>query len=159
MLLDWLFLVWFNCFQHRGDFKPRLSYINPSHNGGRFILLLKLCFLLWLRLRYRRKLKFMARVRAGIINWPGEGIPSAISIVTWISAVYLSHSVMSNSLWPPWAAACQASLSITRSLLKLMPIESVMSSNHLILCHPLLLLPSIFPSIRVFANESVLHIR
>ena len=55
----------------------------------------------------------------------------------------------------------QASLSITnsRSLLKLMSIESVMPSNHLILCHPLLLLPSIFPSIRVFSNESVLHIR
>ena len=61
----------------------------------------------------------------------------------------------------PWTAAHQASLSITnsQSLLKLMSIESVMPSNHLILCHPLLLLPSIFPSIRVFSNESVLHIR
>ena len=60
----------------------------------------------------------------------------------------------------PWTAACQASLSITNSwsLLKLMSIESVMPSNHLILCRPLLLLPSIFPSIRVFSNESVLHI-
>ena len=65
------------------------------------------------------------------------------------------------TLCNPWTAACQASLSITnsRSLLKLMSIESVMSSNHLILCHPLLLPPSIFPSIRVFSNESVLHIR
>ena len=71
-----------------------------------------------------------------------------------------SHSVMSDSA-TPWTAACQASLSITnpRSLLKLMSIESVMPSNHLILCHPLLLLPSIFPSIRVFSNESVLGIR
>ena len=61
----------------------------------------------------------------------------------------------------PWTAAHQASLSITnsRSLLKLMSIKSVMSSNHLILCHPLLLLPSIFPSIRVFSYESVLCIR
>ena len=61
----------------------------------------------------------------------------------------------------PWTAARQASLSITSSgsLLKLMSIESVMPSNHLILCRPLLLLPSIFPSIRVFSNESVLHIR
>ena len=61
----------------------------------------------------------------------------------------------------PWTAARQASLSHTNSqrLLKLMFIESVMPSNHLILCHPLLLLPSIFPSIRVFSNESVLHIR
>ena len=61
----------------------------------------------------------------------------------------------------PWTAARQASLSITnsQSLPKLMTIESVMSSNHLILCCPLLFLPSIFPSIRVFSNESVLHIR
>ena len=61
----------------------------------------------------------------------------------------------------PWTAAHQASLSITnsRSLLKLMSIESVMPSNHLILCHPLLLLPSIFPSIMVLSNESVLRIR
>ena len=60
-----------------------------------------------------------------------------------------------------WTAAHQASLSITncQSLLKLMSIESVMPSNHLILCRPLLLLPSIFPSIRVFSNESILHIR
>ena len=61
----------------------------------------------------------------------------------------------------PQTAACQASLSITnsRSLLKLMSTESVMPSNHLILCHPLLLQPSIFPSIRFFSNESVLHIK
>ena len=61
----------------------------------------------------------------------------------------------------PWTAAHQASLSITNSqrLLKLMSIELVMPSNHLILCCSLLLLPSIFPSIRVFSNESVLHIR
>ena len=60
----------------------------------------------------------------------------------------------------PWAAAHQSSLSISnsRSLLKLMSIESVIPSNHLILCRSLLLLPSIFPSIRVFSNESVLHI-
>ena len=61
----------------------------------------------------------------------------------------------------PWTAAHQASLSITscRSLLKLMFIELVMPSNHLILCHPILLLPSVFPSIRVFSNDSVLRIR
>ena len=79
-----------------------------------------------------------------------------------------------SSLWPPvqslsrvrlfvtpWSAAHQASLSITnsRSLLKFMSIESVMPSSHLILCHPLLLPPSIFPSIRFFSNESVLRIR
>ena len=61
----------------------------------------------------------------------------------------------------PWTAACQTSLSITNScnLLKLMSIKSVMPSNHLILCHPLLLPPSIFPSIRVFSSESALCIR
>ena len=67
---------------------------------------------------------------------------------------------MSNSV-NPWTAGHQAPLSITnsRSLLKLMSIESVMSSNHFILCHPFLLLPSIFPSIRVFSNDLALHIR
>ena len=61
----------------------------------------------------------------------------------------------------PWTAACQGSLSFinSRSLLKLMSIKSVMPSNHLILCRPLLLLPSIFPRIRVFSKESVLRIR
>ena len=60
-----------------------------------------------------------------------------------------------------WTALCQVSLSVTnsQSVLKLMPIKSVLPSNHLILCHPLLLLPSIFPSIRVFSNESALHFR
>ena len=70
-----------------------------------------------------------------------------------------SCSVRSNSA-SPWTAAPQASLFITnyQSLLKLMSIKLVMPSNHFILCHPLLLLPSIFPSIRVFFNESVLRI-
>ena len=78
------------------------------------------------------------------------------------SSVQFSRSVMSNSLQPHGLhAALQASLSITnfRSLLRFMSVESVMPSNHLILCHPLLLPPSIFPSIRGFSNESVLHIR
>ena len=68
---------------------------------------------------------------------------------------------MSDFLWPPWPSAHQASLSITNSLslLKFMSIESVMPSNQLILCCPLLLPSSIFPSIRVFPNESVLRIR
>ena len=72
-----------------------------------------------------------------------------------------SHQVVSNSLRPHELQPHQASLSFTISwsLLKLMSIESVMPSNHLILCHPFLLLPSIFPSIRVFSNELTLHIR
>ena len=75
-------------------------------------------------------------------------------------SVQFSHSVMSDSV-TPWTAAHQAALSITSSwsLLKLMSIKSVMPSNHLILCCPLLLLPSIFPSIRVFPNKAVLCIR
>ena len=70
-----------------------------------------------------------------------------------------SHSVVSNSV-TPWTAACQDFLSITnsRSLLKLLSIESVIPSNHLILCCSLLLPPSIFPGIRIFSNESVLCI-
>ena len=74
--------------------------------------------------------------------------------------VQFSRSVMSNSE-TPWTAAHQASLSVTssQSLLKFMSIKSEMPSNHLILCCPLLFLPSIFPSIRAFANESVLRIR
>ena len=68
---------------------------------------------------------------------------------------------MSDFLWPPWITARQASLSTINSwsLLKLVSIKSVMPFNHLTLCHPLLLLPSIFPSIRVFSSESVLRIR
>ena len=83
----------------------------------------------------------------------GRGIRSG-------GSVQFSHSVVSDSV-TPWTAAGQVSLSITnsQSLPTLMSIESAMPSNHLILCHPFLLLPSIFPSIRVFSNESVLHIR
>ena len=74
--------------------------------------------------------------------------------------VQFSRSVISDSA-TPWTAACQTSLSITnsQSFLRLMSIESVMPSSHLILCHPLLLPPSIFSSIRVFSSESFLHIR
>ena len=84
---------------------------------------------------------------------------SALESVSFLRSVQsLSH------VWyfaTPWTTACQASLSITSSQSppKLMSIESVMPSNHLILCRPLLLLPSIFPSIRIFSSESVFHIR
>ena len=76
------------------------------------------------------------------------------------SSVQFSLSVVSDSV-TPWIAACQAALSITNphSLLKLMPIKLVMPSSHLILCHPLLLLPPIPPSITVFSNESTLRMR
>ena len=80
----------------------------------------------------------------------------------FFSSVQFIHSVVSNQLFAtPWAATRQASLSITNShsLLKLMSIESVMPSNQFILHRPLLFSPSIFPNIRVFSNESDLHIR
>ena len=81
------------------------------------------------------------------------GVPFQFSSVQSLSCIRLFAT--------PWTAARQASLSIANSwsLLKLMSIESVMPSNHLILCCPLLLLPSVFPSIRIFSSESVLHIR
>ena len=80
-------------------------------------------------------------------------IPHQFSSIQSLSHVWLFVS--------PWTVALQASLSITNSWSppKLMSIDSVMPSNHLILCHPLLLLPSIFPSIRVFSNESALRMR
>ena len=83
----------------------------------------------------------------------GEPVATKFSSVQLLSHVWLFAN--------PWTAACQASLSITNSqnLSRLMSIELVMPPNHFILCRPLLLLPSIFPSIRVFSNESALHIR
>ena len=91
--------------------------------------------------------------------------PNAAVHQIWLALFVIgsfSSAQLLSRVWlfaTPWT--CQASLSIINSwsLLKLMSIESVMPSNHLILCHPLLLLPSIFLSIRVFSNESVLHIR
>ena len=87
----------------------------------------------------------------------GRQFPSAV-LVSFSSVQSLSR------VWlfvTPWTAACQASLSVTssQSLLKFMSIESVSPSSHLIFCRPLLILPSIFSSTRVFSNESVLHIR
>ena len=88
-----------------------------------------------------------------------------LSFYSWYLTVVITSSVQSLSrvqlFVTPWATACQASLSIinSRSLRRLMSIESVVPSNHLILCRPLLLPPSIFPSIRVFSNESALRIR
>ena len=97
-----------------------------------------------------------------------DGFCKAIFISPARTYSYTSHSFssvqLSSHVWlfvTPWTSAHQASLPITNSWssLKLMSTESVMPSNHLILCHPLLLLPSIFPSIRVFSNESALRIR
>ena len=85
-----------------------------------------------------------------------------LSVMIWCSFIFIVQLLRRVQLFvAPWTAARQASLSITisHSLLRLMSSESVTPSNHLILCHPLLLLPSVFPSIRVFFNESDLYIR
>ena len=116
---------------------------------------------------------FLARVLQSTLHlFPVDvTFPIVLSEHMWcvgslqILYLYVVSSVQSLSPFQffatPWTMACRASLSITnsQSLLKFMSIKSVMPSNHLILCHPLLLLPSIFPSIRVFSNESVLRIR
>ena len=104
------------------------------------------------------------RKGAWILKSPLGGEPSTDPKFLFYLSVQFS-SVQSLSrvrlFVTPWTAACQASLSITncQNLPKPMSIELVMPSNHLILCRPLLLLPSIFPSIRVFSNESALFIR
>ena len=97
-------------------------------------------------------IKPMSRALAGGFSNTGTQVKFYHSVQS------LSHVLLFES---PWTAACQDSLSITyfQSFLRLISIEWVMPSNHLILCHPLLLLPSILPSIRVFSNESVLCIR
>ena len=106
------------------------------------------------------KVSFFLSLRKGIetVSWKSNKL-----FIQWhrFSSVQLSRSVVSNSFATPWTTARQASLSITnsRSPPKPMSIESVMPSNHLILCPPLLLLPSIFPSMRVFSNESALRMR
>ena len=90
---------------------------------------------------------------------PGSGLALPASFTSQFSTVQSLSRVW--LFMKPWTATCYAFLSITNScsLHKLMSIKSVMPFNHLILCHPLLLLPSIFPSIRVFYNEAVLHIK
>ena len=95
---------------------------------------------------------------SGSFSWAGHRLVLANGSGLFSSVQSLSHV---RPFATPWIATCQASLSITntQSLLKLMPIELVMPSNHLIHYCPFLLLPSIFPSIRAFSNESLLHIR
>ena len=94
-------------------------------------------------------------------SWQTKRLSSDVPLgYSYTTSVQFSRSVVSDSA-TPWTTACQASLSITnsRSLLKFVSIELVMPPNHLILCRPLLLLPPIFPSIRVFSSGSALHIR
>ena len=105
----------------------------------------------------------MGVMLVGLARLGGDGLTSGISQVGggWTHCPCYSVAQLCRLFATPWTAARQASLSciISWSSLKFMSIESVMPSNHLILCRPLLLLPSIFPSIRVFSSESVLRSR
>ena len=127
------------------------------------------CSVLFLSLAISEYFSFYTNVKICLANslWKCYDVTSSTPIYRLIwnewhpdntSVQSLSHVQLFVT---PWAAALQASLSITnsQSLLKLMSIMSVKPSNHLILCHPLLLPPSIFPSIGAFSNEPVLHIR
>ena len=120
------------------------------------------CKMVWLC--WKRVLQFLTNLKYSehTIHSPLCGIyPKELEICQF-SSVRSFQSLSRVQLFvTPWTAACQASLSITnaRNLLKLMSIESVMPSSHLILCCPLLLLPSIFTSIKVFSSESVVHNR
>ena len=128
-----------------------------SSNNLQFSLVNSFSHVIDVRIRYRYRTQ-------------SPGIYSFMHLFTYLFNIYFWVLYLFSSVWSlshvqlfgtPWTAACQASLSITnsRSFLKFMSSESVMLSNHLILYHPFLLLPSIFPSIRVFSNESVLRIR
>ena len=141
-------LEWVAISFSRGSFRPRDQTQVSCIVGRRFTV--------WAT---REVLK-----QNGLCTWSFGNLTETIlhlsQFILCFSSVQFSHSVLSESA-TPWTATCQASLSITnsRSLLKLLFIESVMPSNHFTLCHPFLLLPSIFPSIKVFSNESVLRIR
>ena len=100
--------------------------------------------------------KFKDLAKAAVVN---KRKMNQWGFLAGLHSCFVTQSYL--TLVTPWTAACQVSLSFTISwsLLKLISIQSVMPSNHLVLCHPLLLPPLIFPSIRVFSNESALHIR
>ena len=130
-----------------------------SQQGGSFISLSKIRGVKW-----RQPGLCIANVPFNLPLSTFHTVVLSTDSVAWISYFIQFSSVQFSCVWlfvTPWTAEHQASLSITnsRSLLKLMSIESVMPSNHFILCLPLLLPPSIFPSIMVFSNESVLCIR
>ena len=136
-------------------FKPSISR-GPYFSSSMTILwvLKQLCLLGY------NMYKYIYIYRHTVLLHYLQGIGSRTLLPSVQFSSVQSHSCV-QLFATPWTAACQASLSITnsRSLLKLMSIESVIPSSHLILCHPLLLLLPIPPSIRVFSNESTLHMR
>ena len=155
-----------NMLLAKNDFLP--SPLKKTYVVSRFLSLL-----LWFRMP--QDLLDLIEMRQRVLNPLNEEFSIFMELLGYLcikeeerefqkcSSQFSSVQLLSH-VWPfatPWTPARQAFLSFTisRNLLKLMSVESVMPSNHLILCCPLLLLPSIFPSIRVFSNESVLHIR
>ena len=143
-----------------------LGGCNSTCNESKSILLVTSCYLKIIQIfggnltvfLYCNSFNKNQRLGIHVKEEVQKSVPRRISGRPLSSVQLLSHV---RVFVTPWTAARQASLSITNScsLLKFMSTELVMFSNHLILCHPLLLLPSIFPSISVFSNESVLHIR
>ena len=132
---------------------------NILHSKGSFFVCLS-----WLSLSHYDLLVLPCALMSCVYSWWFSPPAVATGEVAWLYRVQFSSVQSLSHVWlfaTSWIAARQASLSITnsRSLLKLMSTESVRPSNHLILCLPLFLLPSIFPSIRVVSNESVLCIR
>ena len=148
-------LEWIAISFSRGSSWPR-NQTQASHTSGRL-------FTIWAT---REAQKWVAehgkgRIFSFILKSDSFILYSKQKTGKNVFLLLFSHLVMSNSLQPHGLPAHQASLSFTisQSLLNLISIELMMSSNYLIICHPLLLLPSIFPSIRVFSNESSLHSR
>ena len=147
---------------------------DPQYMGPKLAYLVQILFL-WYKKEYKQtELSPSSYSRCKYITYEFQNLVSSNILACqllkvtwtfiWIISVFQFSSVSQSCptlCSPPWTAAHQASLSITNSwsLLKLMSIQSVMPFNHLILCCPLLLLPSIFPSIRVFSSESLLCIR
>ena len=121
------------------------------------------CFMIWKPVSSVTRIVHVLHLVASPMS-KVECVFSPVCCLIWFFGVQFSSVQRLSHVWlfvTPWTAGCQPSLFIinSRSPPKPMSIESVMPSNHLILCHPLLLLPSIFPRIRVFSNESALHIR
>ena len=127
------------------------NHKHPVEQGRGFVLVTEPWHIIWSSPPW--ELGRLAQILLLYRNRDSEKRSYSLSSLQSLSCVQLFAT--------PWTAARQASLSFinSQSLLKLISIKLVMPSNHLILCYPLLLLPSVFPSIRVFSNESVLHIR
>ena len=130
-----------------------MCFLKPIYN----LLYYHDIFILTPRKKKNRGVQFCKEITQ-MLTSPGNCYPVLWQLIPFVAVQSLSHVWLFAT---PWTAVCQGSLSfiISQSLLKFRSLELVISSNNFILCHPLLPLPSIFPSIRVFSNELALHIR